>query len=125
METLIRYRKDEATGEFIPLVIEFEGDYIAYQGGEVHFSFTDIKLGQVEGSDYFGYQWTCSYANLPDGEFDYDYGHWTLLSRKYDTLDEATKALWADLDDKARYESVLNKVTDGEQTLDDLGIFSE
>lgn len=125
METLIRYIKDEATGEFIPFPIEFEGDYLAYQGGEVHFSFTDIKLGQVEESDHFGYQWTCSYENITDGWLNADRGSWTRLSRDYSTLDEATEALWASLDDKARYAEVLNFITNGEQTLDDLGIYSE
>jgi len=124
VEQFIRYIKDEETGEFIPFPIEINDSYLVYEGGEVWFSFTDIKIGQVNDSDHFGYQWTCSYRN----DVDYlpsEFGSWTLLSRKYDTLENATKALWADLVDKARYETVLDHITNGEQTLEYLGLFQD
>ncbi|MBM4224771.1 MAG: hypothetical protein FJ167_08265 [Gammaproteobacteria bacterium] len=123
METVIRYTKDEATGEFTPFVVEFENDYLAYEGGEVWFSFTDIKVGQIEDSDHFGYQWTCSYENHCDGWLDAPRGWWTRLSRQYDTLADAKEALWASLTEKERYAEILNFVTDGEQTLEQLGLF--
>ena len=126
MESLTTYIKDEATGELHPWFAEldFQDDYLAYEGGEVWFSFTNILLGQVEDSEYFAYQWTCSYTNVEEGnKFSPQYGQWVHLSRAYNTLDEARTACWATLTDKARYDAVLNFITNGEQTLEQLGLF--
>jgi len=124
VETLIRFIRDEATGEWLPFPVEldYENDYLAYEGGEVWFSFTDIKVGQVEDSDYFGYQWTCSYdKNTESGE--HEQSSWTRLSRQYDTLADATEALLKTLTEKERYAEILNFITNGEQTLEQLGLF--
>lgn len=119
MMNYLAFTKNETTGVFSP--IEMMNQYLAYDGGEVWFSYHDIRCGQVEGTDYYAYQWTRSYTNVVDDEsVNAESGATTHLSRKYDTLEEAREACWATLEDKERYADMLGYVTDGEQTLDDL-----
>lgn len=125
METLTLHKKDEATGEFIPFPFEtnLSDDYLAYEGGEVWFAWENVKVGKVEGADYYGYQWTCYYTNLRDALGEPEQGAYTCLSRKYASYEEARTACLNDLSDKSRYEDILNFLTNGEQTLEQLGLF--